>query len=101
VETDGPSLLTLPVFYFPGWVARTDGAEAETGPSPADGTIQIAVPPGRHEIDVRFTDTAVRRAGNAVSLIAVLGLLVTGAVWAFRAKSAPDPPDGGESVQRR
>jgi len=68
------SLLKLPTLYFPGWTACVDEKPAELGPG-ADGKIQLVIPPGEHELTLRFGDTAPRTAGKLVSAISVLILL--------------------------
>ena len=62
---------------FPGWSARVDGREARIVPTSPDGYMEIAVPPGRHQIEVTLTNTPVRAAANAISLgsLSVLAIL--------------------------
>jgi hypothetical protein len=66
VEAAEPAVLRLRTFAFPGWEARVD-----TIPVPVRGdlswhALEIAVPAGRHEVEVEFTATADRRAGAAL-----------------------------------
>jgi hypothetical protein len=80
VESD----IRLKPLYFPGWTAWIDGKEAPVRPG-IGGHIQLSVPAGQHEIELRFGDTWVRWFGkviSALSLLIWLGLLF----WAKRTK---------------
>jgi uncharacterized membrane protein len=79
------ALIRVPLFDFPGMVSEVDGAEVAhynndcRGENFCLGLIAFRVPTGSHEIEVRLTDTPIRRAGNYLSLVsfvAVAGLLV-------------------------
>jgi 6-pyruvoyl-tetrahydropterin synthase-like protein len=57
VEAPRPAMLRLRTFAFPGWKARVDAAPA---PIRADGAwhaLEVAVPAGRHRVEVEFTVT--------------------------------------------
>jgi hypothetical protein len=96
VDTPVAATLTVPIFYFPGWEATVDGTSVTAVPAEtpvvtrqpeqsnglseiAPGSIVISVPAGRHDIELRFTDTPVRRAGNLISLISLLAVVGAGA----------------------
>jgi hypothetical protein len=74
VDTEAPRMLALHTFFFPGWEARIDGTPVEIAPDGRSGVIVLAVPPGRHEIEVRFRNTRVRTAGAVASWLTLLGL---------------------------
>jgi hypothetical protein len=74
VESEAPRMLGLRTFFFPGWEARLDGAPVEISPDSHWGVIALLVPPGRHEIEVRFRNTRVRTAGAVASSLTLLGL---------------------------
>jgi hypothetical protein len=79
LDLASPAVLEAPVFNFPGWRAWIDGSPARIETSPATGAVRVAVPAGRHEVEVRLTNTVARTLGNFTSLagsIAVLIILV-------------------------
>jgi hypothetical protein len=61
--------------YFPGWVARLNGTPIPLGPSKA-GNIQLTVEPGRHELTLRFEDTAPRLAGKLITAVSLVSALL-------------------------
>ena len=64
--------LELPVTYFPGWEVRlNERAIAQREPSKM-GLIRVDIPKGEHLITAEFKDTAVRKAGNIISLASIL-----------------------------
>ncbi len=66
-------------FYFPGWTAKVDGARAPIEVAQPEGFITFQIPAGAHIVELFFEDTWPRRAGWALSLLALFGLC--GAVW--------------------
>jgi 4-amino-4-deoxy-L-arabinose transferase-like glycosyltransferase len=74
-------------FYFPGWRVWIDGLPSAIAPTRPEGLIAFDVPPGHHQIEVRFGPTPIRIVGG---LIALLGLAGVG-VWAMRHKPRPAP----------
>ncbi|MGC9348901.1 MAG: 6-pyruvoyl-tetrahydropterin synthase-related protein [Anaerolineae bacterium] len=67
VTTDEAFILRLFLFDFPGWQATIDGRSVPIEVAHPEGFITIRVPPGDHEVVVRFRDTAVRRLAWAVT----------------------------------
>ena len=59
--------LTLHVRAFPGWHARLDDVPLATAIDPATGFLVTGIPAGRHRLEARFEDTAVRQVSNGVS----------------------------------
>ena len=62
--------LRLRTFYFPGWNIYIDEIQANL--STTSGCMVVHVPPGRHEIRVRFELTPLRKASTYISLSAFL-----------------------------
>ena len=60
-------------FYFPGWRAYVDSAEVpiEFQDPEYRGVITYKIPPGQHQVTVKFTETKVRQLGNAVTLLSL------------------------------
>lgn len=76
-SSDVPMTVRINSHAFPGWSARVDDREARIVPTSPNGYMEIAVPPGRHQIEVTLTNTPVRAAANAISLcsLSVLAIL--------------------------
>ncbi len=86
VQMEEPGVVRIHLFYFPGWEARIDGEVVEHRVSPPNGTLELDVPAGKHQIDVRMGATPVRRLGAGISwgmFLIVLGLIF----WPQRRRS--------------
>lgn len=70
VESTQAARLTIHTAYFPGWRYRINGQNIE--PIVLDGLPRVSVDAGRTVVELRFTDTPVRRAANIVSMITVV-----------------------------
>jgi hypothetical protein len=71
------ALLVVREQDFPGWEARVDGADASIETTPT-GFIALRLTPGAHEVVLSYTRrTPARRAGLAVSVLALCALPVT------------------------
>jgi hypothetical protein len=66
VSTSGMRM-TIYSRYMPGWSAWLDGKPTRVAVQPDSGYMMLDVPPGEHRLDVRFTDTRVRRWANLLS----------------------------------
>jgi len=73
--------LNMKPLYFPGWTASIDGQQIQVQPGEG-GHIQLTVPGGEHEVDLRFRDTPVRLAGKATSALSLA--VVTFIAWSLR-----------------
>ncbi|MGQ9566975.1 MAG: 6-pyruvoyl-tetrahydropterin synthase-related protein [Anaerolineae bacterium] len=67
VRAEGPATVQVLTYYFPGWRAWVDGQEVPIWPEGPHGLITLDVPPGEHELVLRFGGTPPRRAGLALS----------------------------------
>lgn len=78
--------LETPRVFLPGYEVKVDGRRigpARISASP-DRLLQIAMPPGEHTVEVRFTGTWKLRIAGIVSLVAwvvLLGWLACGSRW--------------------
>ncbi|MDP8222039.1 MAG: hypothetical protein P9L99_01650 [Candidatus Lernaella stagnicola] len=68
-------------FFFPGWEAKIDGVFVPISVEPGTGRMTVTVTPGRHVVELQFTDTLVRIIGKLISALAMLliaawGLLI-------------------------
>lgn len=82
VQTNVPTetQLTLRQFYYPGWVATSEG-NAEPfviQPSQPEGLLQVKIPSGTHEIQLTLEAGIIERSGQVTSAIAVVLLSLLG-----------------------
>ncbi|MBE7530680.1 MAG: hypothetical protein HND44_23510 [Chloroflexi bacterium] len=84
--------ITLAVHHFPGWQAWLDGEKTAVG-ADADGRIQIAIPPGSHQLELAFTRTPVRWLADGLTLVGlvIVGVLLVLGRTAVRPKKATTP----------
>lgn len=62
----------FPINYFPGWQGYSDGKKLETFAS-QEGLISVKNP-GK-EVLIRFEDTDIRRVGNIISIVGLVGFV--------------------------
>ena len=74
VELDRDDRLEFRTFYFPGWTALLDGQPAEIHAGPVRNIV-VDLPAGTHRVTLDFRSTPIRRAGNAITILALAGLL--------------------------
>lgn len=77
VATPAATVVTLANPMFPGWQARVDGRVVPLAAAPGIA-MQLNVPPGRHEVEVRYRPLSFR---VGVRLCAVGLALLAGAAW--------------------
>jgi hypothetical protein len=63
-------------FYFPGWRAEVDGQPVPTGPVTERGLVGIPMPAGRHHLRLAFSETPLRLAGNLISGLSSVVIMV-------------------------
>lgn len=95
-DAESPSVVAYPVFYFPGWKVTIDGRSTEPFPLEPWGFVAWEQPAGAATVEVRWGETASRRAGNLVSAVAIVGalvwLLVLSVTQRARKAAAQDSP---------
>lgn len=67
-------------FDFPGWAAWLDGERVPIVPSDPEGLITFAVAPGEHVLTVRWQSTPLRTSLLGLSLLSLVGVVVTAMV---------------------
>ncbi|MBN1900041.1 hypothetical protein JW926_01795 [Candidatus Sumerlaeota bacterium] len=77
VDTTEPQPAAFDVFWFPGWKVFIDGQEIESKPLYPYGIIEWRTPPGKHNVEIRFTETPLRRSADLASLIS----LILAVIW--------------------
>jgi hypothetical protein len=75
-------------FFFPGWAARLDGQAVDIDIEPGSGLMRVPIPAGSHELELRFGDTPLRTAANAITGLAAGSLIVAG-LWRIVRRPAP------------
>ncbi|MCA1630739.1 MAG: YfhO family protein [Acidobacteria bacterium] len=94
VETDAtaPSVLVVSEIFYPGWEATVDGAGARV--DLADYLLRaVAVPAGRHRVEMRYRAPAARN-GAIVSALTVV-LLIGLSIWSRRGSRVGRKSVGG------
>jgi uncharacterized membrane protein YfhO len=80
--TENTAVVTYEVrtFNFPGWKAYIDGQEIVIATSRPNGFMELEIPSGRHEVEVRLEKTIVQKISDWTSLVVLLAF--TGlSVW--------------------
>lgn len=75
------SEVAFPLYYWPGWFAKVDGARVKAQPASGSGYLSLDIPEGAHTVEIRLGRTPIRLASEVVSLItalAALGLAIAG-----------------------
>ena len=94
VDATTASTVAFHQFMFPGWRATVDGIPAPLAVAPYDESIHaslgymvVAVPAGRHRVEVAFGTTPARVIGTAMSIMTLTSGLVAVA-WKWRRRIA-------------
>jgi hypothetical protein len=80
ITANTESVIVFRPLYYPGWVARVDGARAEVTPA-STGNLQLTLAPGEHRVALSFEDTWPRAVGktlSAISLVVLIGISLMG-----------------------
>ena len=76
LESPVPFRARYLAFYYPGWRVTVDGVPIPITPTDPDGLVSFDVPAGRHTVRVRFGETGLRLAADALSLLSLAILVV-------------------------
>ncbi len=71
VFSQGEHFISLRNFYFPGWNVYIDENQTQVNMEPKIGLIMFRVPPGKHQIKIKFEHTPVRKAAAYISIAAL------------------------------
>jgi hypothetical protein len=82
VDASVPARIMFYTRYFPGWTATVDGQPLAIEPYGEQGLILVHVPPGSHNIKLRFEDTPVRQIAALISGISIL----IACIWWWKVK---------------
>ncbi|RME45227.1 MAG: hypothetical protein D6795_16835 [Deltaproteobacteria bacterium] len=75
VESRSEATLRLALHGFPGWRIVLDGKPLSWRYIPPYGLMRFEVPPGVHQVTIRFGNTPLRAIASLLSLLALLGLV--------------------------
>ena len=92
-----PATLTLYLLYYPRWQATVDGQPVALNAQRATGYAQVAVPAGTHRVSLRYSSTAVERAGGSSERLDADGV-DRGQRGGLAAMSARAPSGNGKGV---
>lgn len=67
--------LVINTYIFPGWSVAIDGKKTTMVPYGKFRLISIAIPKGKHTVEVAFTNTQVRTLGNSITLVTIVAFL--------------------------
>ena len=71
VTTDQPFRILFHQFYFPSWKVSLDGSQVDVEPATGLGLASAAIPPGTHDVEIKWGTTPA----------VWLGRIVTAAGW--------------------
>ncbi len=78
VRASAPFTATAALFAYPGWQATVDGRLVPVAPTPETGLVTFPVPAGEHVVKVRWRETPMRLAADAITAAAALMALALG-----------------------
>lgn len=86
IESKNESRIRENTIYFPGWKVFMNGKNVpiEFQDQKNRGLITFYVPKGKHNLEIRFSDTKLRLFSNIVSIISFLILLFWGILYKNR-----------------
>lgn len=68
LKNETQATFTLSTLYFPNFRLINNGQEQAYGVEPELGRITVDLPPGQHQIYLKFHNTPIRTLGNLISL---------------------------------
>ena len=72
---EAPRVVQLRTFFYPGWVTQL-GDRRVLSESSNDGQLQVSIPPGTHEVTVRYRGTVAHRVGLWVSGFTIAAIAI-------------------------
>lgn len=71
-NTPTETWVTFRQFYYPGWFARADSQNLEVKPAQQTGLLQVKVPAGIHQVQLKLGQSTPEIAGHWISAVALL-----------------------------
>jgi hypothetical protein len=76
VKSKIASTIEMQTAWFPGWEVRVDGRQVPAGPGTPSGLITFQVPPGEHDVNVRYGRTAIENEAAGISIASLILAIV-------------------------
>ena len=76
IDAKFPAVLRIATFYYPGWIAESDGKRKQVFIEKKSGRMLITIQPGKHLLTLKFVDTPLRRTAKYFSLLSCLTLFL-------------------------
>lgn len=73
-ENQTETMIKVNLVYFPGWIAKIDKVDTPIFFDNEGGLISLSVPEGKHEIEVLWEETTLRKLSDILSLVTFMGL---------------------------
>jgi len=102
IQAATPGAIALRTWHYPGWFALDErGVTLPVTAESGTGKLLIAVPAGRHTLEIRFGSTPLRLAAAWLSLVAALGFAAA-CIYAhvLRKQKSPTPTSIPASDER-
>ncbi len=74
ITANEPTTIKFNLLYFPGWEVKINNILTHI--IPTGGLIHFTIPSGIHQVTARFTETPIRQAGNIITAMTGLSLIV-------------------------
>lgn len=80
----GPQNLLINQYYFPGWQAKIDNQPVQIKPDKELGRIELDLPAGQHQVEIKLGKTRLQQLSDMISLICWGGLFFWGLKYYVR-----------------
>jgi len=92
VSAGTPVTLQFYTYWYPGWRATANGQPVAIRAGGADALITLDLPPGEHDVRIRFGNTPLRTLAAVLSVLAGVTIAILLASPAWRRRSPPNLP---------
>ena len=87
-----PVTLQFYTYWYPGWRATANGQPVAIRAGGPDALITLDLPPGEHDVRIRFGNTPLRTLAAVLSVLAGVTIAILLASPAWRRRSPPNLP---------
>ena len=92
VSAGTPVTLQFYTYWYPGWRATANGQPVAIRAGGPDALITLDLPPGEHDVRIRFGNTPLRTLAAVLSVLAGVTIAILLASPAWRRRSPPNLP---------
>lgn len=75
VKADTETQVRINTIYWPGWQITVDGKLSKISYNNPKGLMELAVPKGKHYVEISFEETPLRLFSDGISLFSLFALL--------------------------